>query len=167
MKTFTYHTVNILKSITQFNFNLYSSVFTKFGLKKITCEISKSIMKKRNISNQLNAGIGKVSVQVEQKNDKNIVEIIGESFNLDASDYARIIQFRKMSKERKEKMLEHLPINIKGSSIMFQNSLNMNKINKAIDDNLSVIDYQFDISVNEILNIYVGLGGVYTIKYFK
>ena len=152
-----------LKSITQFNFNLYSSVFTKFGLKKITCEISKSIMKKRNISNQLNAGIGKVSVQVEQKNDKNIVEIIGESFNLDASDYARIIQFRKLSKkERKDKMLEHLPTNIKGSSVMFRNSLDMNKINKAIDDNLSVIDYEFDIRVNEILNIYVGLGESYT-----
>ena len=59
-------------------------------------------------------------------------------------------------------MLEHLPVNIKGTSIMFKNSLNMNEINKAIDDNLSIIYYQFDVSTSEILNIYIGLGESYT-----
>ena len=37
---------------------------------------------------------------------------------------------------------------------MFKNYLNMNEINKAIDDNLFIIYYQFDVSTSEILNIY-------------
>ena len=152
-----------LKCITQFNFNLYSSVFTKFGLKKITCEISNHIMKKRNISNQLNVGVGKLNVQVNEQKDKSIVEIIGESFNIDPYDYKRIILYRELCKKnRRNQMYQHLPTNIKGENIMFIGSLNMNKINKAIDDNLSTINYQFEISVSEILNIYVGLGESYT-----
>jgi hypothetical protein len=152
-----------LRLITQFNFNLYSHILARFGLKKIRCEISHNIMTKRNISNQLNFGLGKLNVNFEKKDDKNVVEIRGEKFNIDRDDYKRILDFRKLSfSERRKQIIEFLPANKKLQNIMFLESLDMNKINKAIDENLSTLNYSFDISVNEIKNIYIGLGESYT-----
>ena len=152
-----------LRSITKFNFKLYSNILAKFGLKKIICEISRSIMSKRDISNELDVGFGSVNLNLQKKNDTNIIEIIGEQFNLDGYDYERIMEFRDLSlAERVKRIAAFLPKNKKLRNEMFLESLDMNKINKAIDENLSTISYSFDISIDEIKNIYIGLGECYT-----
>lgn len=154
---------NYLENITKFSFTLYSSLFSKFGLKKINCHISKSTFKNRKVSNNLDIGVGKLNILYDNKNDSNVVELKSEEFNINPDNMNNIMSFRKLKfYDRKNKIIEYIPRNYDGNNIMFYKSINMNNINKVIDENVSKLIYSFELKKNEIKNIYVGLGESYT-----
>ena len=154
---------NYLENITKFNFILYSSLFSKFGLKKITCQISKSTFKNRKISNNLNIGVGKMNISYDNKSNDNVVELISEEFNSNPTNMTNIMSFRKLKfNDRKKKIIEYIPRNYEGNNIMFYKSINMNNINKVIDESVSKLKYSFELRTNEIKNILIGLGESYT-----
>lgn len=153
-----------LQQITKFNFNLHSYVFSKFGLKRIKCEFSSHISEKRHISNQLDAGIGKFSIQYNKNNDKKVAEIIAENFNIDSNDYLNIMNVKDMGPSSRKKYIMNnlLPMNNNDENIMFQKALNMNNISKIVDENIESVTYTFHIVVHEIKSILIGLGELYS-----
>ena len=154
---------NYLENITKFNFTLYSILFSKFGLKKITCQISKSTYNNRKISNNLNVGVGKINFSYNNNKDNKVIELISEEFNTNPENMTNILAFRKLQfYDRKNKIIEYIPRNYNGNNVMFYKSINMNNINKVIDENVSKLIYSFELKKNQIKNILVGLGESYT-----
>lgn len=154
---------NYLENITKFNFDLYSSLFSKFGLKKISCQISKNTFNNRNISNNLNAGIGKLSFTYNDTHNSNTVELISEEFNYNPDNITNIMNFKRLKYNvRKQHIVPYVPTNYNGTSIMYLPSLNMNNINKVIDESVDKLIYSFELKTHSIKNILVGLGESYT-----
>ena len=155
---------NFCRSITHFYFTLYSSIFSKFGLENMSCEVSNQLLQSRNVTGSLHAGVGALDIQYEKKKEKSLIEIRDESFYINPDNYENIVMLQNMPKEKRIDYIykHYVPGNQKNIKIMFRHSIDMSLVNKIIEEKQNKVSYSFKVNTKEIESIWVHLGEVYT-----
>lgn len=155
---------NFCRSITHFYFTLYSNIFSKFGLENMSCEVSNRLLKTRNVTGSLHAGVGSLDIQYEKKNEKSLIEIRDESFYINPDNYENIINLKNIPREKRLDYIykHYVPVNQQNIKIMFKHSIDMSLINKIIEEKQNKVSYSFKVNTKEIESIWIHLGEVYT-----
>ncbi len=133
--------------ITEHYFNLYCSVFSKLGLKKIYLIKNSDISQTEKISTGLNFSVTNTSVEIENKNKT----ITNGEFDIDFSNNSLFQkEIEKYSQlcyddERNEYIYNYLIKNKNGDSTIYKQSIKLDLVKHRIE-NLNLLSFKEKIS---------------------
>ncbi len=133
--------------ITEYYFNLYSSVFSKLGLKKIYLIKNSDISQTEKISTGINLSVTKTSVEIENKNktisngEYNIDFSNNSLFQTEIEKYSQLVS----DDERNEHIYNYLIKNKHGDSTIYKQSVKLDLVKQRIE-NFNLLSFKEKIS---------------------